>query len=769
MSSQDFSQIIPDSVCMDGRVSHHTALQDALLSRTTNWPRNRYQVFSAYPIFTPPSRIQELRSVHSALQAVLPAIVRRWWSRPDLQSMIPMSERIERVIRQLDNERPYDRVGCIRPDFLVPEDPQEPLKVCEINARFMFNGFIVGTWAGDSIQEVGILPEGCTLSAATFEEMCNAYWTLIDPEKPVGLVTHRERNLGKASDSLFFEYVHSQTRLVNPANLRLVPSSSSPTGVTLSDDIGVLDQFVLELHQEEIEELDEDILLQLGRTCWNDLRTIYFAHDKRLLGIIQREADWLVEMGDITMSQAETLRNSFAETYISGDPMYQFLIESTDPTEKNNWTLKASMAGKGEGMLFGKDLSEKEWKDTLKVVGVDSKIAESDQFNSDNGRSCEIDTRNFQNNVSKHEMMLELARQQPYILQRYVKQKKLNLTIRNPALPTPTIMNVRWCAIGTMLCISEYFLGVTPWRASGDDIVAVGRGGVILPGATTSGESFTVGNTTSTPSSIPTASPNISHGEPRYLDVPPEARITAPSLETFENQVKPAREALEKYGLAVVHLSFDDPKSTYMISLTDSLGKPHAHSSSHGILWDVKPVEGIDTERAARSETMGCFPWHTDCSFEHSPPRYLGLHVIRSDRLGGGKLRLVRSDSIISRLDDSSLASLQSPLYRIDVPKEFHKGIDHIIGPIVSSDGQRKLRYRRDIIQPLTEEAGKALAALDDIFATLGEDEEVVGDDVMSDGTVILVDNARLLHARTRISDPNRWLRRVRWGQEVFV
>ncbi|KAF8529929.1 hypothetical protein BDD12DRAFT_800179 [Trichophaea hybrida] len=701
-------------------VSHHTALQDALLSRATNWPRNRHQVFSAYPIFTPPSRIQELRNVHSVLQTVLPAIVRRWWSRPDLQSMIPMPKKIERVIRQLDSERPYERVGCIRPDFLIPDDPQEPLKVCEINARFMFNGFIT--------VEIGFcwgISDGLTIFQ---EEMRNAYWTLIDPQKPVGLVTHRERNLGKASDSLFFEYVHPQTRLVNPANLRLVPSSSSPTGVTLSDDVGVLDQFVLELHQEEIEELDEDILLQLGRACWNDLRTIYFAHDKRLLGVIQREADWLVEMGDITISQAETLRNSFAETYISGDPIYQFLIESTDPTEKNNWTLKASMVGKGEGMIFGKDLGEKEWKDTLKLVG------------------------------------------QPYILQRYVKQKKLNLTVRNPALPTPNIMNVQWCAIGTMLCINEHFLGVAPWRASGNDIVAVGRGGVLLPGATTSGESFTMGNTTtSMPSSILTAPPNINHSEPRYLDVPPEARITASSLETFKNQVKPAREALEKYGLAVVHLSFDDPKSTYMVSLTDSLGKPHAHSSSHGILWDVKPVEGIDTENSARSETMGCFPWHTDCSFEHSPPRYLGLHVIHSDRLGGGKLRLVRSDTIVSRLDDSSLASLQSPLYRIDVPKEFHKGVDHIIGPIVSSDGQRKLRYRRDIIQPLTEEAEKALATLDDIFATLGEDEEVAGDDMMRDGTVILVDNARLLHARTHISDPNRWLRRVRWGQEAFV
>jgi hypothetical protein len=87
----------------------------------------------------------------------------------------------------------------------------------------------------------------------------------------------------------------------------------------------------------------------------------------------------------------------------------------------------------------------------------------------------------------------------------------------------------------------------------------------------------------------------------------------------------------------------------------------------------------------------------------------------------------------------------------------------------VSSDGQQKLRYRKDIIQPLTEEAEKALAALNEIFGTLGEDEKEIGDDIMRDGTVILLDNARWLHARTRISDPDRWLRRARWGPEEFV
>ena len=106
------------------------------------------------------------------------------------------------------------------------------------------------------------------------------------------------------------------------------------------------------------------------------------------------------------------------------------------------------------------------------------------------------------------------------------------------------------------------------------------------------------------------------------------------------------------------------------------------------------------------------------------------------------------------------------------MPHQFHKDVDHIVGPLLSSDGQRKLRYRRDIIDPLTD---KAAVALDEIESSLKicdcTDGTVrfLGNDVMKNGCIILLDNARWLHARTPINDPSRWLRRVRWGPERFL
>lgn len=106
------------------------------------------------------------------------------------------------------------------------------------------------------------------------------------------------------------------------------------------------------------------------------------------------------------------------------------------------------------------------------------------------------------------------------------------------------------------------------------------------------------------------------------------------------------------------------------------------------------------------------------------------------------------------------------------MPKEFHKEIDHIVGPLLSTDGLQKLRYRRDIIEPLNEEAAAALDEVERSLEIAGRaDGEVrlLGGDVMKDRCIVLLDNAKWLHARSPIKDSHRWLRRIRWGPEAFL
>lgn len=104
----------------------------------------------------------------------------------------------------------------------------------------------------------------------------------------------------------------------------------------------------------------------------------------------------------------------------------------------------------------------------------------------------------------------------------------------------------------------------------------------------------------------------------------------------------------------------------------------------------------------------------------------------------------------------------------MQVPKEFQKDVTHVTGALLTSDG--KIRYRREIIEPLNSEAGKALEELDSVLQS-SEDNgiaRVLGDDIMKDSTIVCLDNAKWMHARSQVRDPQRWLRRVRWGPELF-
>ncbi|KAL7266210.1 hypothetical protein RUND412_011253 [Rhizina undulata] len=102
------------------------------------------------------------------------------------------------------------------------------------------------------------------------------------------------------------------------------------------------------------------------------------------------------------------------------------------------------------------------------------------------------------------------------------------------------------------------------------------------------------------------------------------------------------------------------------------------------------------------------------------------------------------------------------------VPKEFHKDVTHLTGALVTSD--RKIRYRREIIEPLDKQAEDALDELENALRRSEENgwAKVLGPDVMTDGVVVCLDNAKFMHARSEVKDPQRWLRRVRWGPEMF-
>ncbi|KZZ90286.1 Taurine catabolism dioxygenase TauD/TfdA [Moelleriella libera RCEF 2490] len=231
-----------------------------------------------------------------------------------------------------------------------------------------------------------------------------------------------------------------------------------------------------------------------------------------------------------------------------------------------------------------------------------------------------------------------------------------------------------------------------------------------------------------------------------------------------------------------IRLCFPDDSSDYLKQLLISLHEHHdhrlpiSHSATRGWFWDVRPNKTTYQagHRQARSETMNEFPWHTDCSYEDPPPRYFALQVLQHDRCGGGTLSVMNVDQFSKLLSPTTQEILKAPEFRFEIPPEFVKDPErrHITGGVfVPSNQSTMIRFREDILTPLTYRAGRALEELKAVLLLQQSQEGSTIHLKSSDlpkGSIILIDNRRWLHARNDIKDPERHLRRVRWDACSF-
>lgn len=112
--------------------------------------------------------------------------------------------------------------------------------------------------------------------------------------------------------------------------------------------------------------------------------------------------------------------------------------------------------------------------------------------------------------------------------------------------------------------------------------------------------------------------------------------------------------------------------------------------------------------------------------------------------------------------------------YKIMIPNEFVKdpAKKEIVGNVMAFDQESQsclMRFRRDILTPLTDRASEALAELDACLTQRESPSTVhLTPDLLPTGTIIMMDNYRWLHARNNINDPSRHLRRLRWDAIPF-
>lgn len=145
----DFCQVSRSSTPSTSFTTDLSELRESLHTSNPQWPHKLKLSANPYPFYSPPHRVQELQRFQSALHTAVKVIIKNWWSTSRYQLAIPLSPKVERVLRSLESRRPYDNLGSYRPDFLIPLHQYGPLSICEINARFMFNGFFSGAYLQD--------------------------------------------------------------------------------------------------------------------------------------------------------------------------------------------------------------------------------------------------------------------------------------------------------------------------------------------------------------------------------------------------------------------------------------------------------------------------------------------------------------------------------------------------------------------------------------------------------------------------------------------
>lgn len=187
------------------------------------------------------------------------------------------------------------------------------------------------------------------------------------------------------------------------------------------------------------------------------------------------------------------------------------------------------------------------------------------------------------------------------------------------------------------------------------------------------------------------------------------------------------------------------------------------------LIWPVKVLE-LDTpeSKLQASQLDRELVFHTDCSYENNAPEFVALYAAQCDRTEhGGKFQMVRTAEIIGRLSPESKRVLREETFKINVPPDFRKGdTNHICGSILL-EGEENIRYRRDIVDKhqLKEETAEKQAAVAELNSIILDESRLnVFRPTMENNVMVLFNNRRFLHGRTKILDLERYSLRVRFN-----
>ncbi|KAI1436163.1 hypothetical protein GGR50DRAFT_260275 [Xylaria sp. CBS 124048] len=476
-SRNGFTTLKHDRATKADYAREHEDHQASLLSMCPAelWHHNSYRAICPRPILVRKHHHRQLEALSEALVIAITDIVKRWWIDKDARffERMPLEPEEEELLQWLDDQVARGNLrgfhechGSWRPDFLIEErGGVETFLITEINARFAFNGYIHLAHGQDALERMN-QEDSDLVGGATSMQVFDGLRRLVKPGAPLHLLKGEEAGIDihmliGASERIF----GITPRLISPSDLRLEPNSQGkdkyrlcclansdanmfPKPLTFINNQGEvleeIEQVGLELHQHELFGLPREILQQVSLRCFNDMRSILLAHDKRMLGIVKQELQQLARTQVLTPVQALALHNGISDTFIPGSPELRSLFQASisSPDIKDGYLLKPIRGGKGAGILFGEDIDSDEWASILERL-------------------------RFQETGS-------ISEGKTYVVQRRVKQCLYDLILHASG------EKLRYPLVGTWHVVNGRFGGLGTWRSSCDRICAVSSGGAII-------------------------------------------------------------------------------------------------------------------------------------------------------------------------------------------------------------------------------------------------------------------------------------------------
>eukprot|EP00178_Gracilaria_changii_P016651 TRINITY_DN47951_c0_g1_i1.p1 TRINITY_DN47951_c0_g1~~TRINITY_DN47951_c0_g1_i1.p1 ORF type:complete len:747 (-),score=121.25 TRINITY_DN47951_c0_g1_i1:57-2297(-) len=368
---------------------------------------------------------RQLSEAHDAIVTGIRAVVAQWADSERLRRLLPVHPRIERILRKAP--RTY-HMGTVRPDVLYAEDGS--FKVCEINARFPLNGYMIASLANNALQNHSmdassfLAQHGLSAVSSLLSFMPDLKKRLTaDGIGTVWILNGREpeHDLAVVGAALGINTRHCSPEL-------LVCEQDSSHKLYCREADGNMTQIrscIIELHQDELLSLHDDVLEALALLSYeghalNDFRTIFLAHDKRMLCLL------LSEQCEIDAYTRQLLKKYVAPTtFIDNASVCRGELKG------KSLVLKPCLYGKGEGIEMQKNMSDEQF-----VALTKARIHEA-----------------------------------PHVFQEYVKQRTFELL-------TPDGRKTNWKTVGIISSLDGKFYGPGIFRSNEGDRISITGGGI---------------------------------------------------------------------------------------------------------------------------------------------------------------------------------------------------------------------------------------------------------------------------------------------------